>query len=244
MKSAPHTAVNRDAQNSRLRQLFGCPLPSTLGSKMILPTSRTVWFAFASFTLYFGAFLVQKVVPSFGGTAFVFLLTLSLLIVVPILVLLAVWGTVALARERLRKQPMSARSRAAGRIAFAGIAACAISLVLGSLLPNSLPSGSYYRTFDRGASLDPASASYVKGDIAPRQKMLADVVGQLPGKSRYALEVMLGPSLDTSYFKDSGRDLIYITGPQRDSLFAIDSEWLLIWVDDKGIYERHAIVTD
>jgi hypothetical protein len=211
---------------------------------MIIPTSRTVWFAFASFTLYFGSFLAQKIVPSFGATAFVFLLTLSLLIVVPILILLAVWGTIALARERLRKKPMSAWSRAAGHIAFAGIAACATSLVLGSLLPNSLPSGSYERTFDRGAWLDPASADYVKGDITPRQKMLADVVSKLPGQSRSTLEVMLGPSLDSWYFKDSGRDLIYMTGPQRDAVFAIDSEWLLIWVDDKGIYEGHAIVTD
>lgn len=211
---------------------------------MIIPTSRTIWFAFASFTLYFGSFLAQKIAPSFGGTAFVFLLTLSLLVVVPILVLLAVWGAVALARERLRKKPMSAWSRAAGHIAFAGITACAIALVLGSLLPNSLPSGSYDSTFDRGAWLDPASAGHVKGGITPRQKMLADVVSKLQGQSRSTLEVMLGPSLDTGYFKDSGRDLIYITGPQRDSVFAMDSEWLLIWLDDKGIYKRHAIVTD
>lgn len=196
------------------------------------------------FTLHFGSFLVQKIVPNFGGTAFSLLLTLSLLIVLPILVLLAVWGIVALVRERLRSKPMSAWSRAAGHIAFAGIAACAASLILGSLLPNSPPSGSYQKTFDRGAWLDPASASYVKGNITPRQKMLADVVSKLPGQSRSTLEVMLGLSLDTGYFKDSGRNLIYITGPQRDSVFAIDSEWLLIWLDEGEIYERHAIVTD
>lgn len=211
---------------------------------MIIHNSRTVWFAFASFALYFGLFLVQKIAPNFGATTFAFILTLSLLIVVPILVLLAVWGAVALVRERLRNKPMSAWSRAAGHIALAGIAACAASLVLGSLLPNSLPSGSYDKTFDRGAWLDPASVSHVEGDITPRQKMLADVVSKLPGQNKSTLEVMLGPSLDTGYFKDSGRDLIYITGHQRDSVFAIDSEWLLIWLDEKGIYERHAIVTD
>lgn len=211
---------------------------------MIIPTSRTIWFAFASFTLYFGSFLVEKIAPSFGGTAFVFLLTLSLLIVVPILVLLAVWGAVALASARLRKKPMSAWSRAAGHIAFAGITVCAIVLVLANLLPNSLPSGSYDSTFDRGVWLDPASASYVERGITPRQKMLADIVSKFPGQSRSTLDVMLGPSLDTGYFKGSGCDLIYITGPQRDALFAFDSEWLLVWLDEKGIYKRHAIVTD
>lgn len=47
-----------------------------------------------------------------------------------------------------------------------------------------------------------------------------------------------------TYFQSTGRDLIYITGPERDSLFGIDSEWLLIWLDENGIYKRHAIVTD
>ncbi len=211
---------------------------------MIIPSSRTIWFSFAGFALYFGSFLVQKIAPNFGATTFAFLLTLSLLIVVPILVLLAVWGAVALTREHLRNKPMSTRSRAAGHIALAGIAACAATLVLGSLLPNSLPSGSYDKTFDRSAWLDPASASYVKGDITPRQKMLADVVSKLPGQSRSTLEMMLGPSLDTGYFKESGRDLIYIMGPQRDAVFAIDSEWLLIWLDENGIYKHHAIATD
>lgn len=55
---------------------------------------------------------------------------------------------------------------------------------------------------------------------------------------------MLGTSLDTPYFQSTGRDLIYVTGPERDSLFSIDSEWLLIWVDENGIYKRHAVVTD
>jgi hypothetical protein len=88
------------------------------------------------------------------------------------------------------------------------------------------------------------SAEYVKGDITPRQKMLAQVVAQLPGRNRQELEQMLGPSLETGYFQSSGRDLIYVTGPQRDSFVAIDSEWLLIWLDDMGTFERYAIVSD
>jgi len=107
-----------------------------------------------------------------------------------------------------------------------------------------LPTGSYDKQFDREAWLDPESANYAAGDITPRQKMLADVVKRLPGQTHAELENMLGPTLDTPYFKSTGRDLIYVTGPERDSLFGIDSEWLLIWVDENGIYKRHAIVTD
>ena len=117
-------------------------------------------------------------------------------------------------------------------------------MVLANVLPSQLPSGSYDKQFDHEVWLDPESTNYTAGDITSRQKMLADVVKRLPGHSRAELENMLGPTLDTPYFKSTGRDLIYITGPERDSLFGIDSEWLLIWVDENGTYKRHDIVTD
>ena len=75
--------------------------------------------------------------------------------------------------------------------------------------------------------------------------MLADVVQRLPGRSRAEIESLLGPGLDTFYFKSTGRDLIYVTGPCRDSpVGPIDSEWLLIWLDENGVYERHSIAID
>ena len=55
---------------------------------------------------------------------------------------------------------------------------------------------------------------------------------------------MLGPSLDTPYFQRTGRNLIYVLGPERDSYFVIDSEWLLIWLDSAGRFKRYAIYTD
>jgi len=42
----------------------------------------------------------------------------------------------------------------------------------------------------------------------------------------------------------TGRDLIYVLGPQRDSYFTIDSEWLLIWLDKKGRFARYTIAND
>ena len=41
----------------------------------------------------------------------------------------------------------------------------------------------------------------------------------LPGRTRAELETILGPSLDTAYFNETGRDLIYVLGPQRNSYF-------------------------
>lgn len=40
------------------------------------------------------------------------------------------------------------------------------------------------------------------------------------------------------------RDLIYLLGPKRDFLSAIDSERLLIWPDETGMFERYEIAND
>jgi hypothetical protein len=89
------------------------------------------------------------------------------------------------------------------------------------------------------------SPPYVAGDITPRQKMLRDVVENLlPGKTRREIEALLGPSSATWYFEDTGRDLIYMTGPERDTPFSIDSEWLLIWLDQNDRFERFAVHRD
>ena len=66
----------------------------------------------------------------------------------------------------------------------------------------------------------------------------------MPGRDRGELEELLGPSLDTFYFASSGRDLIYPLGKERGSLAAIDSEWLLIWLDQSGRFERYEVWTD
>jgi hypothetical protein len=63
-------------------------------------------------------------------------------------------------------------------------------------------------------------------------------------QDRAGLEALLGPSLETPYFASTGRDLIFILGPERDSFFGIDSEWLLIWLDDSGHFARYEIYTD
>lgn len=206
--------------------------------------SRTCRISFIGFGLYFGFLLVPKAFPGMNATAIVFFLQLSALVLMPILLILAIWCIVAFAEAKFRRQPINGRLLSAGRVAFAGISMFVTFLALGSILPDALPSGSYDESFNRDAWLDPASKPSVPRGATSRQRMLADVIARLPHKSRSELEVMLGPSMDTPYFKSTGRDLIYVTGPQRDSFFALDSEWLLIWLDEDGIYQRHAIVTD
>src|SRR3989442_5413416 len=137
--------------------------------------------------------------------------------------------------------------RATARTSWSGASLASFTLALGlaRALPRPLPTGSHLERFDRAVWHDPRSADYVPGDVTPRQKMLADVVKSvLPGRTRVELEEILGASLETPYFKSSGRDLIYVLGPQRDSYFTIDSEWLLIWLDKDGRFERYTIAND
>ena len=91
-----------------------------------------------------------------------------------------------------------------------GLAAFLIVFALAQALPSNLPTGSYFQRFDRTVWLDPHSSDYVKDDISPRQKMLADVIATLPGVRSQKEDEILGPSLDTGYFKNTGRDLIYV----------------------------------
>ena len=75
--------------------------------------------------------------------------------------------------------------------------------------------------------------------------MLGDVVRKVVvNGTKDNIVAQLGPSEDSEYFESTGRDLIYWTGPQRDSPFAIDSEWLLIWVDPNGRVSRYEILSD
>ena len=196
------------------------------------------------FVAYFGLFLVSKVIPSFDATPFIFALILTLPIVLLTLFALSTWSVVAISLSLLRKNPLGKRVQWATQVSAAGLIALVIFLLAAHFLPSALPTGSHLSRFDRAVWLDPQSADYVKGGITPRQKMLADAIFKLPGHNREELEQMLGASLKTEYFESSGRDLIYILGPERDSLFGIDSEWLLIWTDGNGKFQRYAITTD
>ena len=90
---------------------------------------------------------------------------------------------------------------------------------------------------------NPNSARYVSYDFTPRQRMLDDVIENvLPGSTQSEIEALLGESTNTGYFSLSERNLIYVLGAERG--LGVDSEWLLIWFDESGKFERYEIATD
>jgi hypothetical protein len=207
--------------------------------------SNGVWIACVCVAVYFGLFLVPHAIPGLGGTGLSFAYALSLPIVVLLLLVVGVWGGVGLLRARVRGRPLRPRHRAYVLVGCVALASFTLTLGLARALPRPLPTRSHLQRFDRAAWQDPRSAHYVPGDVTPRQKMLADVVKSiLPGRTRAEIEKTLGLSLETPYFKSTGRDLIYVLGPQRDSYFTIDSEWLLVWLDKDGRFKRYAIAND
>lgn len=127
---------------------------------------------------------------------------------------------------------------------------CVFAIVVGVSYANmayarGLPSGSFLLRFDATAWKKPSSFDYRPGDITERQKMLGDVIRQIVvNGNQHDIIAKLGPSEGDGFFSSSGRDLIYCTGPQRDSPFPIDSEWLLIWFDPNGRTSRYEIWSD
>ena len=63
----------------------------------------------------------------------------------------------------------------------------------------------------------------------------------LPGKNRSELVAMLGAPPETGYFRDW--DLVYPLGAER-GLFSIDSEWLVVRLDQSGDAIDARVVTD
>ncbi|WP_342349061.1 hypothetical protein [uncultured Nitrospira sp.] len=111
-------------------------------------------------------------------------------------------------------------------------------------IPRALPTGSDTKIFDSAIWKSESSTDW-NGGITVREKMLKEVIEKiLPGKSRQDIENALGPSLETPYFSSLDKDLIYYLGPERDGLFNIDSEWLLIWIDEEGNFKRYMIAND
>lgn len=108
----------------------------------------------------------------------------------------------------------------------------------------NLPKGSDLKSFDRNEWLSSDADSLDQKHNTQKQYMLVDLVeNYLPKKTGTEIQYLLGPSLDNSYFSETERDLIYWIGPERGQM-RIDSEWLLIWLDDSGVYKACEIRTD
>lgn len=207
-------------------------------------TARRLIVVFA-FVVYFGPLLIPEWWPAFRATAAYFVYALTLPFALLALIVLGAWGAIGLFVSGMRSSPRQAKHRSMLSISIIGLLLFASAYGLSAAIRGALPSGSNLQRFDSAQWKHEAAFESAGSDISVRQKMLGDVVSNvLPGRDRRQLEEMLGPSLDTPYFASSGRDLIYLLGRERDSMFGVDSEWLLIWLDGSGRFERYQVWTD
>ncbi len=171
-----------------------------------------------------------------------------------VLALMIVGGAGVVLMLRGRKWPGWFKWALGGAAAMP-LAVVGVCWVLLAIASSGLPHGSDRAAFDsakwraadgdewRGAHVDKGRG---RSDVSVRQEMIKDLVENvLPGKTKEEIAVLLGPSVQTGYFSSKAdRDFIYTTGPERTSIFAIDSEWLLIWVGEDGRFARYELLTD
>jgi hypothetical protein len=175
----------------------------------------------------------------------VMLYVLSIVVVHGGLICLLLWGVLGASWQLYRGTSVSQRHRTLLAVPVAGFLMLVSAFWLARTIRGPLPLGSHLRPFDSVVWQDPSSSQFVYGDITPRQKMLGSLLGSLnPTVDRARLETLLGPSLGTRYLDGTGHALVYAMGPERDALFRIDSEWLVIWLDDSGHFVRWEIQTD
>jgi hypothetical protein len=211
---------------------------SMLARRLVVPT-------LIGFVFYFGLWLVPEWWPAIRGTAFFFFYVLSMPITLLALLCVGLWGTGGILLSKRRGHLVASKHQALLAIALAGLGLCVTTALLSRSIRGALPTGSHLLEFDSVLWQSPGSENFVRGDITPRQKMLGSILEQLgEGVSRSEIERFLGPSLETQYFSNSERDLIYVLGPERDALFGLDSEWLLIWLDDSDKLERYEVWRD
>jgi hypothetical protein len=206
------------------------------------PVAKALGFTLVA---YFGLLLIPEWWPALRATPAYFLYALTLPLALLVLIALGCWGAIGLHLARRRNSPRQAKHRSMLTLSIIGLLLFASAYGLSAAIRSGLPSGSHLQRFDSAQWKDETASESDGGDISLRQKMLGDVVSHvLPGRDRRELEAMLGSSLDTRYFASSGRDLIYLLGRERDSMFGVDSEWLLIWLDGSGRFERYQVWTD
>ena len=109
-------------------------------------------------------------------------------------------------------------------------------LILGPVFRDQLNRTS----FDSSAWCDPL---LVHSDRPIRIRMVDDLLRDydLHGRTLEDVEELLGLPDKTAYF--SNWDLVYWLGPER-GMFSIDSEWLVIRLDDNDQISEYRLVTD
>jgi hypothetical protein len=200
-----------------------------------LATNKTIYYVLLF--AYFGFMAVPQWFRPFSPQFLVWFVTFP--VVVLMLIVTGVWGIIGIRQSRASNISPNPKFVLFLQISGVGLLWFAISA--------GLAYGTHYlynhQKFSSEAWRDPKSAKYVSYDLTPRQRMLDDLIENvLPGSTQSEIETLLGESTNTGYFSQSEEDLIYVLGAERG--FGVDSEWLLIWFDDSGNFERYEITTD
>jgi hypothetical protein len=197
------------------------------------------------FIAYFLPLLLSKWIPGMWASGLFWIYSLSILAALLVLACVALFGGIRWVVFSALSRPMDPRSSRLFSVPLIGLLMFGVVVGLRTIGSPPLPTGSYALPFDEEAWLDADSTRWREGDITPRQKMLGSVVRDILPESHHSdIRRSLGASDDSGYFRSTGRDLIYILGPERDNLIGIDSEWLLIWLDESGHFERFAVMVD
>lgn len=201
----------------------------------LINTIQKVFYVFLF--VYFGFITIPQWFRPFSPQRLVWVISLPVIVLV--LIVIGVSGFIGIWQTKVGNKASNPKHVHFAQISCIGILWFAIAV--------GLAYGTHYfynhQQFNLEIWQDPNSTQYVSYELSPRQKMLDDVVENiLPGSTQLEIEALLGPSTNTGYFSKSRRDLIYNLGAERG--LGVDSEWLLIWFDDSGNFERHEIVTD
>lgn len=200
--------------------------------------------AFSSVGFYLSISFLPRLWPAFFSPDFDFLYFLSTLVVLMGISIFGLVSLIMIFRAGRRKKTASKIAITGAYFLLSYIMLTPITFAVHVYLPEALPAGSGARTFD-STFWKAKNATLWNDGISVREQMLKDVIENvLPEKNKKQIEDQLGPSLKTNYFSEINKDLIYYLGPERGSLFNIDSEWLLIWLDEKGRFEHYEIVND
>lgn len=120
-----------------------------------------------------------------------------------------------------------------------------VTVLLLSCSEQYLPESSYELSFNSEEWKKEDSTHFSDSGVTIRQQMLGDLINKhLAGKNRQQLIDLLGQSSEKMDPDGSGPSLSYPTGPQRDSYFAIDYEWLIIKFDSSNEYESFYLASD
>jgi hypothetical protein len=197
-----------------------------------LLTNKKTYYVFLF--VYFGFITIPQ---WFHPISTLFLIWLLIFPVVALsLVVIGISGISGILESKANKWELTPK-----HISYTQISGVGLLIFAGSI---TIAYGTHFlynhQKFDSRIWQDSNSASDVNQELTPRQRMLDDLVENiLPGKNKDEVEAVLGKSPYSSSIGNK-HILVYVLGLER-RLFAIDPEYIRIWFDDLGNFERYEI---